>query len=157
MQNIDIPEAFHFVATRHQNFVNEVCLHEKVYTLKSEEGYAITNSVLMEDDEGNTFEKMCFWSGTEAAALCQIDEWADHSIEVIDLATFLERWCIGLSNAGYIIGTDPDEALISYETDALSLILAIVQRLKQMNKVLALSGAADILELEKQVTAILAD
>ncbi len=157
MKDIDIPKSFHFIKEKHEKFIANICKNETVYTLNSEDGYAFSETFFIDDDNGDVFDKILFWSTIEAAELCQTGEWADHDIEIIDLASFLELWCISIKNDNLIIGTDSTADMVSYEIDPLDLIIEIIDNLKQNKPKFVLNKFEDIFDLEQQVKRVLED
>ena len=139
----------------HTEFVQTICATQKVYAIKNEEGYATSFSLEMEDENEEPVEVFCFWSSNEKAALLLKDEWKDFDIDTIDLATFLENWCVGMNNEGLLIGTDFDETLNGFEIDPLELMLEISSELKAKNQTITLCKFKDINDMETQVKAIL--
>lgn len=151
MRSIDIPQQFHDINNRHKTFIENICRNETFHTLKSDEGYAFSETLFIDDDEGGLYDKMLFWSTVAEAELCRIEEWSAHEIETISLVQFIERWCIAISNEEQMIGTEPFPDMLSYEIDPLDLIIEILEELKRTGKTLSFSNFQGIDDLEKQV------
>lgn len=140
---------------RHSEFVKSICANQQVYALKNEEGYATSFSNELVDEEDEPVEVFCFWSSKEKATVLLQDEWKGFDIDTIDLVTFIENWCVGMSNEGLLIGTDFDESLDGFEIDPLDLILEIIEILKKDKQEIAFTKFENLEDLETQVKDIL--
>ena len=108
-----------------ESFIDTIIKQNKVFSLTLDEGFAMTLSNAFVDDDDNQMELFCFWSDLKMAQKSIKDEWEDYQISTISLSTFLEDWCIGLSNENYVIGLDFDEKLVGVEGDSLELLIDI--------------------------------
>lgn len=157
MREIEIPKSFQFIEGNHKAFVSEVCKNKEVYVLMSDEGYAFSETIFIDDDNGDVIDKMLFWSNIKAVEACRIGDWSDHNIEEIDLVTFLEQWCVSLKNDDLIIGTNPTHDMVSYEIDPLDLVLEIIEQLRKENIPIKLKQFESVAELEKQAKRVLGE
>lgn len=121
------------IAQRHKTFVDTACETLFVYTIKNQEGYALIEAQEYLDDEDLPLELMCFWSHEEMAKALLTEDWEEYEVATISLAEFLERWCIGMSGANMIIGTNFDEKMYGYEVHPLELTMEILHKLKEQN------------------------
>jgi hypothetical protein len=119
---------------RHEKFIQTICVNEKVYALEGEDGFATSYSNELEDEDGNSFDVLCFWSDKAGANSCIHSEWTGYQITEIPLAEFLENWCIGMSNDGLLVGTNFDRNLFGYEVDPLEILLEVLNELEETNK-----------------------
>jgi len=124
---------------RYEKFIQTICLNETVFALEGEDGFATSYSNELEDEEGNPFDLLCFWSDKAGANACIHSEWSGYQISAIPLAEFLENWCIGMSNDGLLVGTNFDRNLFGYEVDPLELLLEILNELEETNKQIQLT------------------
>lgn len=140
---------------RHRNFIKKVSEKGIVYALKNNEGYATSASNILEDDEGNPVEIICFWSDISIAKSCIENEWNEYEVYELDLSDFLENWCVGMSNDGLLIGTNFDKNLFGYEIEPLDLVLEIISELNTFDRQIELKKFNGIQDLEYQIKSIL--
>ena len=140
---------------RHQQFVKTICETQAIYALKNEEGYATSFSNELVDENEEPVEVFCFWSEKKYAEALINDEWKSFEVETISLIDFLEKWCVGMSNEGLLIGTNFDESLNGFEMDPLELILEVTQALKVADISVTFTKFKDIHDLETQVKDVL--
>ena len=140
---------------RHLKFIKTISESEKVYGLKSKNGFATSSSTQYEDDDGNPIGMICFWAEKVRAKSCAKDEWKKYKVTEMPLNEFMENWCIGMSNDGLLIGTQFDQNLFGYEAEPLELILNLISELKSIRKDLQFRKFNGIEDLEKQVIEII--
>ena len=140
---------------RHHKFIKTVSESGIVYGLKSEKGFATSSSNNYEDDNGNPAGMICFWAEKVRAKSCAKEEWKTYKPTEIQLAEFMENWCVGMANDGLIIGTQFDQNLFGYEIDPLELILELTSELKSKGKDLNFRKYKGIADLENQVKGVL--
>ena len=150
----NIPEALHYIVANHKRFVEKVCETGIIYTLKNEEGYVSAPCNLMEDDEGQPFDKMCFWSDSDLAARCITEEWQECVMDSIPLAVFIENWCVGMSSERLIAGTEASVEGIGFEIDPLELVLQLAEQLALNRQQVILHKFADLDDLVQQIREI---
>jgi Protein of unknown function (DUF2750) len=85
---------------RYEHFVSRVVDWEKVWSLGTDEGWA-----LAADDDGN--EVVPVWPHERYAAACAKDGWAGNKPKAIPLADWLERWLPGIERDGRFISVFP--------------------------------------------------
>ena len=136
---------------RHENFVKTISENEIIYALKNDDGYATSSSNKIDDEEGNAIEVVCFWSDKAVAKSCIKNEWNEYEVDELNLAEFLENWCVGMSNDVLIVGTNFDQNLFGYEVEPLDLILEIISELNLKNKQIEFRKFEGIKDLETQV------
>lgn len=139
----------------YKSFISTICNNMKVYALKNNEGYATSFSEEHDDEDGDALEVFCFWSSREKANACVHDEWKDFEVDEIELADFLEKWCVGMSNEGLLIGSDFSPMLEGPETDPLMVILDVIEELNMMDNMVELQKFKDTDDLAAQVRAIM--
>ena len=126
----------HSIKTKgnHQEFIKKVCETGVVWCLKNSEGLATSNSTIYEGRKGEPIGLFCFWSDKKLAQDCVLDNWDDYTPNQITLSEFIEDWCLGISNDGYMVGSNFDQNMIGSEVDALDLIIALSKELKAQKK-----------------------
>ena len=123
------------VEQNHQQFLQEVCQSNRVWTLKHPDGYAVSFSSLYVDEDGNGLPMFSFWSSKKWANACAVNEWEGYDAEAISLSDFIEYWCVGLANDDRIAHTNFDQELgEGHESEPLMLILELTAQLKHLNK-----------------------
>ena len=121
--NIDKIEA------QHQLFIRQSVESGFVWGLHCIDGWANADSC--------EFEEVVvypFWSSPELAQTCAIQEWSIYQPKSLDLAEFLENWCVGMYKEYILAGINWDENMEGKEIDSLDLALQIIQELKRQKK-----------------------
>lgn len=118
----------------HQEFIKKICETGVVWCLKNSEGLATSNSTIYEGRKGEPIGLFCFWSDKALAQDCVLDNWDDYTPNQITLSEFIEDWCLGISNDGYMVGSNFDQNMIGSEVDALDLIIALSKEIKAQKK-----------------------
>ncbi len=136
---------------KHDSFVKALCQSRIVYALESEEGFAVSNSLDYDDENGEPVEVMCFWSDEALAASCTKEGWANYQVVEIPLAEFMEHWCIEMNNDGLLAGIDFDGELSGPEMEPLELAMGLIKELKSANKSIAFETYANLADLEKHI------
>ena len=130
-------------------FIKEICQDQKVYLLTSDQGFAISYSEEFEYEDGTNLEVICFCSNTDLAEKSKQNQWANHTIDSIDLNTFLEEWLFGMIEEVSLVGVNFDETSKGEEQSPLDTILAIVHELSQAEKTFKLNHFKDLNEIQK--------
>jgi len=130
-------------------FIKEICQDQKVYLLTSEQGFAISYSEEFEYEDGSNLEVICFWSNTDLAEKAKRNQWANHTIDSIELNTFLEEWLFGMIEEVSLVGINFDETSKGEEQSPLDTILAIVHELNQSKSSLKLNHFENLEEIQK--------
>jgi len=130
-------------------FIKEICQDQKVYLLTSEQGFAISYSEEFEYEDGSNLEVICFWSNTDLAEKAKRNQWANHTIDSIELNTFLEEWLFGMIEEVSLVGINFDETSKGEEQSPLDTILAIVHELNQSKSSLKLNHFENLGEIQK--------
>lgn len=130
-------------------FIKEICQDQKVYLLTSEQGFAISYSEEFEYEDGSNLEVICFWSNTDLAEKAKRNQWANHTIDSIELNTFLEEWLFGMIEEVSLVGINFDETSKGEEQSPLDTILAIVHKLNQSKSSLKLNHFENLEEIQK--------
>lgn len=141
----------HVLKSKLETFVKTVCKSKIVYGLESEEGFAVSNSVDYDDENGEPVEVICFWSDEALADSCRKEDWANYQAVEIPLAEFMENWCIEMNNDGLLAGVDFDEALSGLEIEPLELIMELIKELKSGNKSITFETYTSLADLEKEI------
>ena len=136
---------------RHAQFIKEITESELVWVLEKEEGYATASSINFEDEEGEPAEVLCFWSEKALAQACVKNGWEEYQPSEINLAEFIENWCIGIDNDELLVGTNFDQNMFGFEIEGYELILELVDELKKNNKELNFQKFENLEDLEKQI------
>ena len=143
------------IKNRHQKFIKTVSENGIVYGLKSRNGFATSISTQFEDDDENPIGMICFWAEKVRAKSCAKNEWKKYKVTEIQLAEFMENWCVGMANDGLLIGTQFDQNLFGHEIEPLNLILELTSEFKSTGKDLDFRKFNGIEDLEKQVKKIM--
>ncbi|NLD98518.1 MAG: DUF2750 domain-containing protein [Fibrobacter sp.] len=136
---------------KHEEFLKKVCETEVVWTLKSSDGVASCSSCDYENDDGEPLELICFWSAESLAKMCINEDWGDYEPSQISLAEFIENWCIGMHNDGFLAGTNLDKDLSGFEIEPLELIVELSDELKIQKKEVSLENYKHIDDLVKEL------
>ncbi|WP_413532169.1 DUF2750 domain-containing protein [Empedobacter brevis] len=129
-------------------FIKEICQDQKVYILTSDEGFAISYSEEFEYEDGSNLEVICFWSNADLAEKAKHNQWANHTIDSIDLNTFLEEWLFGMIEEVSLVGINFDETSKGEEQSPLDTILAIVHELNQSKSTFKLNHFKNLEEIK---------
>ncbi|RYY98944.1 MAG: DUF2750 domain-containing protein [Chitinophagaceae bacterium] len=116
----------------HPVFVARIIETGVVWALRSDEGFATSES-----DEYEDVEVLPFWSEEAAAAALARDEWAGFAPEALPLAEFLEKWLPGLHSEDVVVGIDWDEEMTGTEAEPLDIAREIAAALQQSGKSIA--------------------
>lgn len=119
------------IKIKHKKFIETVCETQIIYGLDNGKGFAIVPSNNHVDDNGEDGTVICFWSNAVIAKFLAKEEWEEYKLEEIDLANFLENWCIGMSKDGVYAGTDFDMNLFGLESDPIDLAFELVNEIKK--------------------------
>lgn len=131
---------------KHQMFVDRVVENLIVWALKSDEGYATSESNEYED-----VEVIPFWSDRAYADALAKDEWESFQPHAMPLSEFLEDWAVGMSNDGLIVGTNWDQNLFGKEIEPLDLALEITSKLIQQDKIIEFKKYRDLSDYHNQL------
>ncbi len=139
------------VKLKHEKFVKKVCETSLVYGLENEDGFATSSSNDLEDESGEPIGIICFWSEKALAKSCVKNDWEEYEPTEINLAEFIENWCIGIDNDELLIGTNFDQNMFGYEIEGYELILELIEELKKNNKELDFEKFENLEDLETQI------
>lgn len=139
------------IRLKHEKFVKQVCETTIVYGLESEDGFATSSSNDFEDEDGEPVGIICFWSEKALAKSCAKDDWKGYETTEIDLAEFIENWCIGIDNDELLVGTNFDQNMFGFEVEGYELILELVEELKKNKKELEFQKFENLEDLETQI------
>lgn len=131
---------------KHQMFVDRVVENLIVWALKTDEGYATSESNEYED-----VEVIPFWSDRAYADALAKDEWESFQAHAMPLSEFLEDWVVGMSNDGLIVGTNWDLNLFGKEVEPLDLALEITSKLIQQDKAIEFKKYRDLSDYYNQL------
>ena len=127
------------IESKYNQFIERVAATKLVWGLKSKTGWA--NSESAEDEEVSVIP---FWSERAYAKVCARDDWKSYSPTEVPLAIFLEDWCIGMAENETLIGINWDANMLGKETDALEVVLDILNRLKTINSTIKFASYGSI-------------
>jgi hypothetical protein len=136
---------------RQEQFIEEVCKTGKIWALENEEGFATSGSNEFEDEDGEPIEMICFWSNQALAKSCALEDWSSYTPVEMPLGSFIENWCIGMSNDDLLIGANFDQNMVGSELDPLELIVEIGEYLKNKKLTIPLEHYENYEELADQV------
>jgi hypothetical protein len=117
--------------------------------LNSKDGLSVCTSHDYTFENGTPLNVICFWGTIEEAISCKVDGWSGHQDFVLDLAPFMENWCVGLDEDSHLIGLNFNANLSGIEVRPLELLLDIIKYLKTNKIFVNLSDFKNIIELEK--------
>ena len=137
------------------NFVSEVIKNNHVFALGLDGGFAKSYSNFFTNDDDEQIEVFCFWSQNQLATECIKEDWEDYTTEVIQLGTFMEDWCVGMSNENYGVGINFTESMEGAEADPLELLLEICEQLLANNQEPKMVKFKKVSELKKHVVEAL--
>lgn len=115
---------------KYQRFIKKVVKDNEVYILFGDGGSAISTSLHFTNSDGQDCPVLCVWHSQSLAEVNKTDDWSDYKIKKINLAEFLENWCLGMSADEVVAGIDFDLNMFGKEEDPLVLALNIVQELE---------------------------
>ncbi|ESU24657.1 hypothetical protein FLJC2902T_31890 [Flavobacterium limnosediminis JC2902] len=143
------------IRLKHEKFIKKVCETNIVYGLESEDGFATSSSNDLEDEDGEPIGIICFWSEKALANSCVKNNWEEYKPTEINLAEFIENWCIGIDNDGLLIGTNFDQNMFGHEVEGYELILELIDELKKNKKELEFQKFENLADLETQIKEVL--
>lgn len=82
---------------------------------------------------------------------CVKNGWEEYEPTEIDLAEFIENWCIGIDNDELLVGTNFDQNMFGYEIEGYELILELIKELKKNKKELDFEKFENLEDLETQI------
>lgn len=140
------------VRLKHEKFIKRVCETTIVYGLEDEDGFVGTSSSNdLEDEEGEPVRILCFWSEKALARACIKDGWEGYKTSEIELAEFIENWCIGIDKDELLVGTNFDQNMFGYEIEGYNLILELIAELNKNKKELEFLKFENLEDLESQI------
>ena len=139
------------VKQNHHQFIKRVCETGIVWALKNRDGLATSSSTKYINKNGEDLGLICFWSDKNLATACAIDDWDDYKPSEILLSEFIEHWCLGMSNDGFIVGCNFDQNMFGEELDPLDLILDLNKELLNQKKEIKLKKFDHINSLVEQI------
>ena len=107
---------------RYENFIKRVSENNRVWGLKSEDGWCVCESNEYEDAE-----VMLFWSEESYARQCAIEEWSHYQPESIPLEEFMNNWLNGMNEDGLLVGANWNVKLIGLEVEPFDLFKELEQ------------------------------
>lgn len=137
---------------QHALFIQQVAETGLVWGLHCTEGWANADSCEFED-----VIVYPFWSSADLAKVCAIQEWAIYQPKSLELAEFLENWCVGMHKEYILPGVNWDENMDGKELESLDLGLQIVQELKKTGKELTFKLYTSQAEYEKMILDVISD
>ena len=142
---------------RYRQFIETVCKTGKVWALKTEEGFATSDSNEYETEEGEALALFCFWSEQASAKACAVEDWNNYVPEEIPLPNFIEHWCVGMSDDETLAGINFDSHMSGHEQEPLQLVLDIAAELKKQHKTLSFEKFQRIEELTEIIEKLMAE
>ena len=136
----------------HKLFIQQSVESGEVWGLHCKDGWANADSC--------EFEEVIvypFWSSAALAESCAIQEWNIYRPKSLDLAEFLENWCVGMYKEFILAGINWNEKMEGKEIDSLDLALQIIQELKRLNKELKYKLYKNQADLEQVLLEVISD
>jgi hypothetical protein len=130
------------IESQYRLFVEKTAATKMVWGLMSKEGWANSHSA---DNEDITV--IPFWSDRAYAKACARDDWRSFTPTAIPLADFLENWCLGMAEDGTLVGANWDAKMLGKESDAIAVVLDILNRIKEINSTISFKNYSSIDEL----------
>ena len=140
------------IDSKYNLFVEKVTATKLVWGLSNKKGWANADS---NDSEEVTV--VPFWSERAYAKAGARDDWRDFSATEIPLADFLETWCVDMANDDILAGINWDADMLGKETDALSLALDLLKRLKSISSAIKFKNYAGIDEFITEIETAISD
>ncbi|MDR1274762.1 MAG: DUF2750 domain-containing protein [Odoribacteraceae bacterium] len=134
-------------SARYENFIRRVCETGVAWTLRDDEGFVTTDSNEYENEEGEALALFCFWSGEGEARACAVEQWSAYRPEAIPLGTFIEEWCVWMSDDEMLAGIEFDGDLVGHEQEPLQLVLDLASELSRTGRQVTLSKFERLEEL----------
>jgi hypothetical protein len=119
---------------RYERFIRRVCETGVAWTLRDDEGFVTTDSNEYENEEGEALVLFCFWSDEAEARACAAEGWAAYRPEGIPLGTFIEDWCVWMSDDEMLAGIEFDGDLVGHEQEPLQLVLDLANELSRAGR-----------------------
>ena len=126
------------IETKYRLFIERTASFKLVWGLQDKQGWA--NSYANDDET----DLIPFWSDRAYAKACARDEWAGYSPVSIQLAEFLEKWCIGMADDNIIAGLNWDANMFGKESPALQVALDILTQLKTIGSAIKFTNYESI-------------
>lgn len=139
---------------KQERFIEKVCKSGTVWSLENSDGFATSQSNEYEDDDANPVQLICFWSDEQLAKACIKAEWYDYKPVELTLSDFIESWCIGMYNDGFLIGSDFDQNMFGYEIDPLEMIGMLYAELTKQGKQIKLANYNSLDELVEEIARL---
>lgn len=131
---------------KHNKFIERVVDFGTVWGLESGEGFATSDSNLVEDAK-----VIPFWSDKAYASALRKEGWSIYKATSMTIADFMENWLLGMYNDGLLVGTNWDANLFGKEIEPLDLALQLTNELIAKGKTLILNKYTDIIDYQTQV------
>lgn len=135
------------IDSKYNQFVERVAASKLVWGLKSKTGWA--NAESAEDEEVSVVP---FWSERAYAKICARDDWKGHAPAEIPLGIFLEDWCMGMAENDTLVGLNWDANMLGKETEALEVVVDILNRLKAINSAIKFNNYSSIDEFLTEIS-----
>ena len=137
-------------AERRELFIKRAVRGDKLWGLKSDEGWATAESV--ESEEVLVYP---FWGDEESASSCSVDEWNHYEPTPIELNEFIESWCIGLQQDENLIGAGWNEELDGEEVQPVLVMKELIAEVKRKKPDYELKYFGSLKELEEGIEEII--
>ncbi len=108
-----------------EKFIERVVEQNKLYGLFNEQqGWANCHA----HDNTDAVAVYLFWSEEKLARQLQNQEWAEFSVQEIELDVFHESWLDGMQKQNVFAGVDWDENLYGLEIEAMVLKNSLIEK-----------------------------
>jgi hypothetical protein len=132
---------------RYEGFIRRVCETGVAWTLRGDEGFVTTDSNEYENEEGEALALFCFWSSEEEARARAAEQWSAYRPEAIPLGTFIEEWCVWMSDDEMLAGVEFDADLVGHEQEPLQMVLDLAGELSRTGQRVSLAKFGRLEEL----------
>lgn len=135
-------------------FIREACHNKQVFLLQNKEGFITCQSNIDTEWESEIPDVFCVWSNETLVKANQKSHWPSAKIVKISLEEFMEAWCTGMEEDGYLVGINLDTNLFGQEILGYELILELLDTCEKENIVLQLKRFPDIKTFRKAVLVV---
>jgi hypothetical protein len=135
------------IQIKYKQFIEKAAATKLVWGLKSKTGWANADSAQNEE-----LAVVPFWSERGLAKTCARDDWKSFAPAEIALGDFLENWCMGMAENETFAGIEWDANMHGIESEAASLALDILNRLKEINSAITFANYSSIQEFITEIS-----
>ena len=138
---------------RSDMFIKEACQNKYVFALKNTEGFVTCESNLEIDGAEPPPSVFCIWSSEVLAKAAKKAHWESAQLFKIPLEEFMEAWCIGMEEDGYLAGINFNANLFGQELFGYDLILELLDACEKEGIILELNRFESIETFREAILA----